>query len=69
MQVVDPWGRLAVDTADETQKHRMMDAYPVLVAAHWFAGWDVGSKGGYAYRQTTNFVGFLAIIVATFGLR
>ena len=47
----------------------MMDAFSALLAATRFLGWDLGSGGSYWFCRTTNFVGYLAYVVAPSGLK
>ena len=56
------YGRWTTEASDDV-------CISCMVAANWFTGRDIDSKGGYRHQRTTNFVSFLPIIVATFGLR
>ena len=60
-------GRHVFETVVEPWKHWMMDAFSVLLAATGFLERDMDSRAGYWYCRTTNFVGYLEIIVATSG--
>ena len=66
---MDSDGYCEFDMVDEPRKHWMMDAFPALLVATGFVKPDLDSSGGYSYHGTTNFVGYLPIIVATAGLR
>ena len=65
---MDSGGYCEFDMVDEPRKHWMMGAFPALLAETGFVKPDLDSSGGYGYRGTTNFVGYLPISVATAGL-